>query len=436
MRPITSAPFSGQVEVPSGAVHLLGDLEVPAGASGIVIFAHGSGSGRHSPRNHFVARLLNAAGFATLLLDLLTEQEVDLDEKTGHLRFDIRLLAGRLADATAWVERTSIIASLPIGYFGASTGAAAALLAAARLPGRIAAIVSRGGRPDLAGAALGRVRCPTLLLVGGNDGRVIDLNQDALRRLAAPVKELVIVPHAGHLFEEPGALEEVARHAADWFERHLTAPTPAEATSEEPAPVFFRNRKQAGHSLGLALKELAHRPDVLVLALPRGGVPVAAEVAQTLGVPFDLVVVRKLGLPGHEELALGAIASGGVRVLNEDVVTALDIQPEIIEEVAEREERELQRRERTYRGNRPPPAIEGKTLVVVDDGLATGSTMRAAVLALRELHPRAHHRRRPGRPVGCVRGPADRRGRSRMSANARAVRRGRPVVRRFLADQR
>jgi dienelactone hydrolase len=209
------------VEVRAGPVRLAANWTVPAGARGVVVFAHGSGSSRHSSRNRFVAGALQRAGLATLLLDLLTVEEEEEDRSTGHLRFDIGLLAGRLVGATEWLRGRSEAAGLPVGYFGASTGAAAALVAAARLPDAVAAVVSRGGRPDLAGDGLSRVRAPTLLIVGGADVPVIGLNRAALARLAAPVKELVIVPGATHLFEEPGTLEKVALLAADWFGRYL-----------------------------------------------------------------------------------------------------------------------------------------------------------------------------------------------------------------------
>jgi putative phosphoribosyl transferase len=211
-----------QIQVKAGAVVLEGDLALVEGTSGVVLFAHGSGSSRHSPRNRFVADALRDAGLATLLIDLLTADEEVIDERTAQLRFDIGLLTRRLVGATDWLIRNAETANFPIGYFGASTGAAAALAAAAERPRAVGAVVSRGGRPDLAGPALPRVRAPTLLIVGGNDGPVIGLNQSALEQLGAKEKELVIVPKATHLFEEPGALEEVARLAADWFVRRLT----------------------------------------------------------------------------------------------------------------------------------------------------------------------------------------------------------------------
>jgi dienelactone hydrolase len=227
-----SSPDGGAehaVRVPAGGVTLEGNLGVPAGATGAVLFAHGSGSGRHSPRNRFVAGQLRAAGLATLLIDLLTAQEEVVDQATGHLRFDIHLLADRLVAATDWLGNDPRTAGLSVGYFGASTGAAAALVAAARRPDRVGAVISRGGRPDLAGRALPDVKAPTLLIIGGDDTPVIPLNEVALQRLAAPVKTLTIVPGASHLFEEPGKLEMVAGLAADWFTRHLGLPAKATA---------------------------------------------------------------------------------------------------------------------------------------------------------------------------------------------------------------
>ncbi len=217
------------VHVPAGSVTLDGNLTLPQGSRAVVLFAHGSGSSRHSPRNRYVARLLNEAKLATLLIDLLTLHEEVIDARTAQLRFDIDLLAERLVDATDWLTQFPDTKDLRIGYFGASTGAAAALAAAALRPDPVGAIVSRGGRPDLAGAALIRVRAPTLLIIGENDEQVIQLNRAALAQLRCE-KQLVIVPGATHLFEEPGALDVVARLARDWFERHLIAVVRATAT--------------------------------------------------------------------------------------------------------------------------------------------------------------------------------------------------------------
>jgi putative phosphoribosyl transferase len=208
------------VQITTGPVTLEGDLAVPEGARGIVEFAHGSGSSRQSPRNRFVAQTLLDGGLATLLFDLLTEEEEYQERVTRHLRFDIGLLAQRLLGATDWVAHRPETRDLKVGYFGASTGGGAALVAAAEKPETVGAVVSRGGRPDLAGEALARVRAPTLLIVGGADTQVIALNRQSMAQMSAPVN-LEIIPGASHLFEEPGALEQVARLARNWFERYL-----------------------------------------------------------------------------------------------------------------------------------------------------------------------------------------------------------------------
>ena len=210
------------IQIRVGQVALEGNLSLPERAGGVVLFAHGSGSSRHSPRNRHVARMLNRANLATLLVDLLTPEEEALDVWTVHLRFDIGLLTGRLIGATDWLTQHPDTRHLRVGYFGASTGAGAALVAAAERPDVVGAVVSRGGRPDLAGPALARVRAPTLLIVGGYDLQVIQLNRVAFAQLHSE-KELVIVPGATHLFEEPGTLDEVAQLAREWFERYLMA---------------------------------------------------------------------------------------------------------------------------------------------------------------------------------------------------------------------
>lgn len=228
MTSATTNPSLQEVRIPAGPAWLIGDIGLPARPTGLVVFAHGSGSGRHSARNRQVARRLQQAGIATLLLDLLTAQEEQVDERTREHRFDIALLTRRLEAAAEWARGQASLHDLALGFFGASTGSAAALIAAAQLGRRVAAVVSRGGRPDLAGpAALAAVTAPTLLIVGGADHAVLELNEDALRQLRC-ASELEIVPGATHLFEEPGTLEKVADLAAAWFGRHLAhAPHPA-----------------------------------------------------------------------------------------------------------------------------------------------------------------------------------------------------------------
>lgn len=360
---------------PEGLDGLLG---LPAKAKGLVIFAHGSGSGRLSPRNQRVASVLRHAGLATLLLDLLTPAE----EGDRRNVFDIDLLASRLVIATQWARRTAELARLPIGYFGASTGAGAALVAAARPGNNISAVVSRGGRPDLADDALGRVRAPTLLIVGGADGPVIGLNRSALDRLSC-AKELVIVPGAGHLFEEPGTLDEVARHAQQWFGRFLKGP------ASRSADRVFEDRYDAGRQLAERLMTYKDS-NPLVLALPRGGVPVAFEVAKALEAPLDVVFVRKIGAPHHPELGLGAVVDGSdpQLVLNDDIVRMVGPSSAYIEAQCKRELAEIERRRELYRPGRQPPELRDRTVIVVDDGIATGGTVKAVLRAVSRTHPK------------------------------------------------
>ncbi len=210
------------VQILSTGVRLEGIVSIPEDAQGLVVFVHGSGSSRHSPRNQFVAQTLQEGGLATLLFDLLTAYEEEIDLRTRHLRFDIDLLARRTAGVLEWLDLQPFAHELKRGLFGSSTGAAAALMAAVQVPDKVAAVVSRGGRPDLAGPALSKVQVPTLLIVGGNDEAVIELNEQALSQMQEGAeKKLVIVPGASHLFEEPGTLEYAARLAVEWFQTHL-----------------------------------------------------------------------------------------------------------------------------------------------------------------------------------------------------------------------
>jgi predicted phosphoribosyltransferase len=357
-----------------GREGLQGLLGLPHGqAQGLVIFAHGSGSGRLSPRNQHVAEGLRAAGLATLLLDLLTiGEEVDRANV-----FDIELLARRLRSAANWARQTAAVRDLPIGFFGASTGAGAALVAAAALGSGIGAVVSRGGRPDLAGAALSRVTAPTLLIVGGNDGPVIDLNKQALEELRGR-KSLVIVPGAGHLFEEPGTLDDVIELAAAWFLDFL--PVHTALPTEFP---HFADRRAAARQLASALLRFKD-DDPIVLALPRGGVPVGYEVAMALDAPLDVVLVRKIGVPGHEEYGLGAVVDGNdpQTVLNDDVVRLVKPPPGYIAEEQRRQLAEIERRRELYLHGRPSQSVKDRLVIVVDDGIATGGTVKAVLKAL------------------------------------------------------
>jgi putative phosphoribosyl transferase len=373
--PLRDAVRAVRIE-PEGLEGLIG---LPVVAKGVVIFSHGSGSGRLSPRNQHVASVLQQAGLATLLLDLLKPEE----ERDRRNVFDIDLLASRLVIATRWVRRTADFADLPIGYFGASTGAGAALVAAARLGGDVSAVVSRGGRPDLAGNALKLVRAPTLLIVGGADGPVIGMNQSALHDLSC-TKHLVIVPGAGHLFEEPGTLDDVAHHAQQWFTQFLARPARRSTDGD-----VFEDRRDAGRQLAERLMPYKNAHPI-VLALPRGGVPVAFEVAKALESPLDVVFVRKIGAPHQPELGLGAVVDGAdpQLVLNDELVRQVGPSSAYIEAQCKRELVEIERRRELYRPGRQPPDLRDRTVIVVDDGIATGGTVKAVLRAIVRAHPR------------------------------------------------
>jgi putative phosphoribosyl transferase len=371
------------IRLSASGVSLMATLQEPPSARGVVVFAHGSGSSRFSPRNRRVAEGLHAAGLATVLLDLLTPEEEAEDRLTSQWRFNIPLLGQRLTSVVDGLRTEEIgMASMPVGLFGASTGAAAALMTASDRPDTIRALVSRGGRPDLAFQVLPRVRCPTLLIVGELDREVMALNRQAIRRLSVPHR-LAIISGATHLFAEPGALETVTALAKDWFREHLM-----------PAPMVFhpplwRSRQEAGAALAdrLRAQEWPTGQTVL-LALPRGGVPVGAEVARRLGLPLATWSVRKVADPSWPELAIGAVAAGGVMVWRDGGERAAHNQERLARQQGwlQEEERELARRQALF-GDPDPHHLQGRHLVVIDDGIATGMTVRAALLSLKRLQP-------------------------------------------------
>jgi putative phosphoribosyl transferase len=369
-----------QVKIPSDSAVLRGILTIPAGTRQIVLFAHGSGSSRLSPRNIYVAEALQRGAIGTLLFDLLTEDEASDRENV----FDVDFLAHRLIDATKWLRRREGRDRYAIGYFGASTGAAAALIAAAQDPS-ISAVVSRGGRPDLAMRCLDQVKAATLLIVGGEDTAVIEMNQAAFRRLKCE-KALQIVPGATHLFEEPGTLEEVVRLASDWFQRHMDVPAEDPVFGDDPV---FSDRAEAGQKLAVRLaKYKGERP--VVLAIPRGGVPVALEVARALSAPLDVIVVRKLGAPGQPELGIGAIVDGDhpEEILNREIIGALHVSRDYLNREIQNQLKEIHRRRQLYRSGGPRVEIEDRTVIVVDDGIATGGSVRAALRGIRRANPK------------------------------------------------
>ncbi len=369
-----------KVQIPSDSIQLDGELTIPPRTTGLVVFAHGSGSSRLSPRNQFVAEQLRKSGVGTLLFDLLTEEEAQDRENV----FDIDFLAHRLRDATRWLRRKTDTRDYALGYFGASTGAAAALVAAAQ-DETVSAVVSRGGRPDLAMRHLASVRAPTLLIVGGHDFGVIELNEKAYRVLRCE-KSIKIVPGATHLFEEPGTLEQVAELAAEWFRRHLKTHDAIDA--ERSDPIVFANRDEAGRILARRLTSYAHE-NVVVLGIPRGGVPVAKKVADALNAPLDVIVARKLGAPGQPELGIGAVVDGDHprAIFNRDIIEQLGVSDEYLDAEIARQLKEVHRRETAYRGGREKISLAGKTVILVDDGIATGSSVRAALRGIRRQKP-------------------------------------------------
>jgi len=373
------------VRIVSDSVILPGTLSIPAGAVGVVVFAHGSGSSRFSPRNIRVAQELEKTGIGTLLFDLLSPDEAENQD----LVFDVGFLANRLRDATNFLRSRTLAGRYPIGYFGASTGAAAALIAAAH-DHSIRAVVSRGGRPDLAMDHLAEVKAPTLLIVGGADYPVIDMNRSAFKRLKCE-KAMEIVPGATHLFEEPGTMEKVELLACAWLLKHLKNMSPLDDDDppEGDDEVFFLDRADAGRRLASRLQKYQGQSPV-VLGIPRGGVPVAFEVARALQAPLDVIVVRKIGAPDEPELGIGAVVDGDHpdTVLNDKMVEELGVKRSYLDREVKRQIEEIHRRQLAYRGGRARVDLRDRTAIVVDDGIATGGSIRAALRGIRRAHPR------------------------------------------------
>ena len=383
------------------------DLTIPRGSQAIVLFAHGSGSSRYSSRNQLVANVLNNKGIATLLVDLLSHEEKRIDEETKHLRYNIELLAERFAAVTTWLAEQPETRNFKIGYFGSSTGAAAALIAAARL-GTAKAIVTRGGRSDLAAeSAIHQVKAPTLFIVGGNDTAVVAMNKRALEFLRdAEAKELAIIPGATHLFEEPGKIEEVAQIAAEWFEYYLLGTRKSKfpnkyARITEGGFLFslrgkhafqikFRDRFAAGQILASMFSNYKDdRRGVTVLGIARGGVVVADPIAEKLNADLDIIVSRKLRSPHNSENAIGAIMhDGSVYLGTSSLKTQHDISDEYIAMEKLEQKREIERRLRVYRPNNREYKIKDRIVILVDDGIATGASVIAAARWVRKHKPK------------------------------------------------
>jgi len=363
-----------RTQVIIGHSALAGVLAIPEAADGLVIFAHGSGSSRFSVRNRAAADALGQSGFATLLFDLLTEAEAS-DRRNV---FDIPLLGARVVEAIDWAGADPRTLALPIGLFGASTGAAAAIVAAVARADAVAAIVSRGGRPDLAGAALRAVRAPALMIVGGEDRQVLALNTSAMKAMHCKTF-LTIVPGAGHLFEEEGTLDQALTAAADWFGKHLRSQRP-----------LFDDRTMAGRALAAKISRRAPVKPV-VYALPRGGVPVALEIAEVLKAPLDLLLVRKIGVPWHLEFAAGAVVDGEEPdiILNPEIMRAAGLAEAEVTARGKAQLPEIERRRSLYMPGLRPVAARGRTAILVDDGIATGASMSAAIAAIRRREPQS-----------------------------------------------
>jgi putative phosphoribosyl transferase len=361
-------------DVRIGQNGLEGILTAPDDARGIILFAHGSGSSRHSPRNAHAARSFEQLGFATLLFDLLTEDEAAERRNV----FDISLLAERVYLAVEWVREHARLGDLPIGIFGASTGGGAALVAAARSP-HIRAVVSRGGRPDLAGDALPKVHAATLLVVGGDDDDVLRLNEVAAARMNCEHR-IIVIPDAGHLFEEPGTLDHALAVSGAWFLKHLNQ------TDTLRLPLI--NRDHAGQLLAHTLSNRTFR-NPIVFALPRGGVPVAKPIAEAINAPLDILMVRKIGVPWQPELAAASVVDGENPdiVMNDTIIKATGLSHKKIRELAKSELKEIERRRAIYAPGRRPANAEGRTAILVDDGIATGASMKAAIIAVRARNP-------------------------------------------------
>ena len=371
------------IKVRAGAVDLRATLAVPQGPVGLVVFAHANGGGRASARNRFVAEALRARGLATLMVDLLTDNEEHLDRIDSTLRFDIDMLAERLLAATAWVLDESSLAHLPLAYFGDGTAAAASLCAASRRPEAIRAVVSRAGRADLAGAALPIVRAPTLFVVGAND------HARARARSRGDRQDDRAHPARDH----PGrrSLLRRARHARGGrtarrrvVHRSVRARDARAAVAARcmGPPVPRSSRRGRAPRRRPAPPRLP--PACVVCGLPRGGVPVADAVARALDAPLDVWLVRKIGMPIQPELGMGALAEGAALVLDESTVRWSGTTTDELRAIVHQKAAEIRRRAQLYRGDSRPPDVRGKTVILVDDGIATGGTFRAAIRGARK----------------------------------------------------
>jgi predicted phosphoribosyltransferase/pimeloyl-ACP methyl ester carboxylesterase len=384
-------------------LNLEADLWIPLGAKALILFAHGSGSGRHSTRNQYLAQALNNAGFGTLLVDLLNTQEKEIDSSTRHLRFDIDSLASRIESITNWLLQEPRTQNLSLGYFASSTGAAAALIASTRFNNIIKAIVSRGGRPDLAEDKLKLITSPTLLVVGGYDNVVVGINKRALKELKhAEAREMVVIPGAKHLFEEPGKMEDVAKVASEWFGCYLLrtgrrfenkyalsmAAGFWSALKDRSIQIRFKDRASAGEILASALGKYRNKDDVTVIGIASGGFVVADAVARKLGANLDIVVGRRIRSPYNSENAIGAVAQDGSVYLDERVIQELNISKEYIDSEVKKQKKEIEHRTNLFRPVPREYIVRGRIVMLIDDGAATGATIIGLARWIRKQEPR------------------------------------------------
>src|SRR5215211_1508779 len=396
---------------------LEGDLAIPTRAKAIILFAHGSGSSRHSTRNQYIAEVLNKAGFATLLVDLLSPEEKTADIAGRHLRYNIELLAGRFKEVTKWLLQQPQTKNLEIGYFGSSTGAAAAISAAANFSNSnsnnnniVRALVLRGGRLDLVKGQLSKIVAPTFLIVGGSDNAtIIGINKTALKELKnAKDRALAVIPGAGHLFEEPGKIEEVAKIATEWFEKYLLCSGKkfenkfawkkrsswllSSLFRDKPhIQIKFKDRVAAGEMLAALLRKYKKKEKgdtatpITVIGIPRGGVVVADTVAKKLSIrDFDIVIPRKLRAPNNSENAVGAIMQDGSVYLENTLLESMNISNQYLETEKSEQKKEIDRRMGLYRPETDKEYnIKGRTVILTDDGAATGATIIAAARWIR-----------------------------------------------------
>jgi putative phosphoribosyl transferase len=396
---------------------LQGDLAIPTGAKAVILFAHGSGSSTHITRNQYIAELLNTAGFATLLVDLLSSEE-KLDDIAGrHLRYNIELLAGRFQQVTKWLLQQPQTKNLEIGYFGSSTGAAAAASAAAKFSNSntiVSALVLHNGRVDLVGEQLSKIIAPTLLIVGGSDdATVIGINKTAIQELKnTKARELAVMPGAGQLFEGVGKLEEVAKIATEWFEIYLLCSRKkfenkyaqkkknfgllSSIFRDKPyIQIKFKDRVAAGVMLAALLRKYKKKgkdgaaADITVIGIPRGGVVVADTVARKLSIrDFDVVISRKLRAPNNSENAIGAIMQDGSVYLENTLAESMNISNQYLEAEKSEQKKEIDRKMGLYRLKTAKEyKIKDRIVILVDDGAATGATIIAAARWIRKQNP-------------------------------------------------